>query len=147
MLPPKLGEPDHRPQLGAKPSVATTTYVVQNGDSLWSIAARHGVTVAQLAKANDLAESSAVRSGQQLRISVPSVYVNGEPLTSDVPVSIAEGRMLAPFRAVVEQAGGSVTWEPKGQQARADARGREITVTIGSDLATVDGRQPGDGRR
>jgi LysM repeat protein len=140
MLPPKLAEASSEPALYQQATTAAGVYIVQSGDSLWTIAARHGLTVAQLAKANDLTESAAVRPGQQLRVPTPSVYVNGSPLLSDVPVSIADGRMLAPLRAVVEQAGGTVAWEPSTRQARADARGREIAVTIGSDVATVDGR-------
>jgi LysM repeat protein len=140
MLPPKLAEASSKSALYQQATTAAGAYIVQSGDSLWTIAARHGLTVAQLAEANDLTESAAVRPGQQLRVPAPSVYVDGSPLLSDVPVSIADGRMLAPFRAVVEQAGGTVAWEPSTRQARSDARGKEIAVTIGSDVATVDGR-------
>jgi LysM repeat protein len=140
MLPPKLADASQAPAPSLQPTTAAKAYTVQIGDSLWTVAARHGLTVAQLAKANDLAESAVVHPGQQLCIATPSVYVDGEPLLSDAPASIVDGRMLAPFRAVVEQAGGSVVWEPETRQARAGARGKEIAVTVGSDVATVDGR-------
>ena len=49
----------------ARPSSAT--YRVRSGDSLWTIARRHGVTVDRLKSANDLRGSS-VQPGQTLRI-------------------------------------------------------------------------------
>jgi len=43
------------------------TYRVRNGDSLWTIARRHGVSVSRLQAANDL-NGSRVRAGQRLTI-------------------------------------------------------------------------------
>ncbi len=51
----------------AAPS-ADTTYVVQAGDSLTRIAARHGISVSQLAAANGLGWNSWVYAGQRLRV-------------------------------------------------------------------------------
>jgi hypothetical protein len=42
-------------------------YKVRSGDSLWSIARKHGVTVAELRRANNL-RGSAIRPGQRLHI-------------------------------------------------------------------------------
>jgi cell wall-associated NlpC family hydrolase len=44
------------------------TYVVRSGDTLWSIARRHGVSVERLASANRLANPDALQLGQQLII-------------------------------------------------------------------------------
>jgi len=49
------------------PGEVWSTYVVQRGDTLYSIARRHGVTVAQLMSANGLS-SSIIRPGMVLRI-------------------------------------------------------------------------------
>ncbi len=48
-------------------TVATTTYRVRNGDSLWTIAERHGTTVEQLRTANNL-RGSRIYAGQVLSL-------------------------------------------------------------------------------
>ena len=44
------------------------TYVVKSGDSLWSIAKKHHLTVADLASSNSLAPNANLRPGQKLLI-------------------------------------------------------------------------------
>lgn len=44
-------------------------YVVQRGDTLSSIAARHGTTVTELVRLNDLEDRNTIRIGQRLRVS------------------------------------------------------------------------------
>jgi len=43
-------------------------YVVQAGDTLWSVARTFGVTVDEIAKANNLQDTTSLRAGQQLLI-------------------------------------------------------------------------------
>ncbi len=59
--------------LGAAPVYAerTGSYIVQPGDTLITIAARHGVSVSQLARANGLSWNSWVYVGQRLIIPGP----------------------------------------------------------------------------
>jgi LysM repeat protein len=45
-----------------------STYTVRSGDTLWAIAARHGMSVAALARANDLGSSTMIHPGQKLRV-------------------------------------------------------------------------------
>jgi len=52
-----------------------STYVVQPGDTLLSIATRHGVSVSQLAQANGLLWNSWVYAGQRLVIPAGAVYI------------------------------------------------------------------------
>ncbi len=54
----------------AKPA---TTYVATRGDSLWSIAKKHGITVAELTKANNLRSNAALQVGQKLTIPAAAV--------------------------------------------------------------------------
>jgi len=51
------------------PTTGTGTYVVQPGDTLISIAARHGLTVSQLASMNSLGANAWVYVGQRLKVS------------------------------------------------------------------------------
>ncbi len=45
-----------------------STYTVERGDSLWSISKKHGLTVAELAKANSLSTGTALKPGRKLII-------------------------------------------------------------------------------
>lgn len=50
----------------AAPVSANATHVVAKGDSLWSIAKKYGITVDELAAANQLAKSATLRLGQSI---------------------------------------------------------------------------------
>lgn len=52
----------------APPVAATATHTVVSGDSLWSIARKHDISVAELAAANQLAPSATLRIGQTLTV-------------------------------------------------------------------------------
>ena len=43
-----------------------STYTVERGDSLWSIAKKHGLTVNELAKANNVSSGTALKPGRKL---------------------------------------------------------------------------------
>jgi soluble lytic murein transglycosylase-like protein len=57
--------------------VAATTYIVRPGDTLSTIAARHGTTVAALAAANQIPNPDVIRIGQLLHIPDTSVGLPG----------------------------------------------------------------------
>lgn len=60
-----------------------TTYTVAKGDSLWTIAKKNHITVAELAAANNLKSESTVRVGQKLFVpskSVPTINRAAEPV-------------------------------------------------------------------
>jgi LysM repeat protein len=61
-----------------------TTYEVQRGDSLWTVARRHNLTVAELAAANNLRADATLRIGQTLVIpgGVAPAAVNGSGVSS-----------------------------------------------------------------
>ncbi len=141
MLPPRPVERTPAPKLTAAPAPAETVYVVQAGDWLWAIASEYGVHPREIARANGLSDVSVIHPGQRLVIPTTPVYFDNRPLRAEVPTTIANGRAIVPFRPVIEEAGGSVVWQPVERRASAVARGHEIAVTAGSDQAQVDGGQ------
>jgi len=60
--------PSAEPAPEPVPTSAKATHSVAKGDSLWSIAKKYGITVDELAAANQLAKSATLRLGQQLTV-------------------------------------------------------------------------------
>lgn len=58
--------PAAAPEAAPAPAAANATHAVAKGDSLWSIARKYGITVDELAAANQLAKSATLRLGQQI---------------------------------------------------------------------------------
>ncbi|MFQ6013845.1 MAG: LysM peptidoglycan-binding domain-containing protein, partial [Anaerolineae bacterium] len=56
------------PSTGTTPPTTTRTYTVKPGDTLYSIARRHGTTVQAIAQANNLRDPTSIFVGQVLRI-------------------------------------------------------------------------------
>ncbi len=139
MLPPLPAAPAPAPRVVAEPMPQTAVYVVREGDCLWDIAAKLGLSPRQLAKANGISDPSIIRPGQQLKAPTVQLYADGRPVTTDAPVTVSNGHTIAPFRAIVERFGGKVAWDSATRSATGSARGRTIAVTIGSDQAKVDG--------
>jgi LysM repeat protein len=66
--------------LPATASDTTTNYTVQSGDTLYSLARRHGTTVAAIVQANNLPDPNNIRIGQELII--PTVGTGSPPTAS-----------------------------------------------------------------
>jgi LysM repeat protein len=64
-------------------SPADSTYTVQSGDTLFSIAQEHGVSVRALKAWNDLADASALQVGQSLRVRPPEAEAPDAPKPPD----------------------------------------------------------------
>jgi N-acetylmuramoyl-L-alanine amidase len=62
-------------------STFASTYIISPGDTMWSIAQRHGVTVDELVAANNIQNSSLIYPGQQL--SIPGQEPAPSPPASD----------------------------------------------------------------
>jgi LysM repeat protein len=74
-----------------------STYVVKAGDSLWTIARKHGLSVAQLGAANNIGATAALRLGQKLVIpSKASAPVASAPAPAPVPAAEAPAKSAAP---------------------------------------------------
>ncbi len=65
-------------------NLATQTYVVQKGDTMYSIAFLNGVDYRDVAELNNIDNPSVIQAGQQLRIPVSA------------PVKVAESKVAAP---------------------------------------------------
>jgi len=138
MLPPRPVESRPAPSVVAEPAPSGIAYVVRSRDRLERVAAEVGVPATEVARANNLPSSAVLHAGQTLVIPSTPIYFNDHPLLADAPTIITDGRTIAPFRAVVEEAGGTVHWDPEAKRASAVASGHALAVTIGSDRASVD---------
>lgn len=74
------------------------------------------------------------------KAAVIKVYVGGQRLTFDVPPAIESGRTLVPMRAILEALGAAVEWDGTTRTVTATKQGVTIALTIGQEVALVNGR-------
>jgi LysM repeat protein len=123
--PTRPGSPNAVAITPSKPAAEVTTvtkYTVQKGDSLWSIAKRNHLTVAELAKANNLGANAALQPGKTLMI----------PGKAPAPGAAASAPAAGTTPA------GSMSAAPVEMKAPAPAR--EVTrhtVQSGESLGTI----------
>ncbi|MFB3881725.1 MAG: stalk domain-containing protein [Armatimonadota bacterium] len=139
MLPPRPVEVTPAPKVAAEPMPSQIAYTVRTSSPLERLAVQMGVPATELASANSLDPNSVVQAGRRLAVPSTPIAFNGKALALDAPAAIADGRAIVPFRAVVEEAGGQVSWDSTKRQASATAGGHQIAVTIGAEQAEVDG--------
>ena len=72
-------------------------YVVESGDSLWRISRRYGLSLDELAMANDLTRNSLLLIGQKL-----TIPVNSES-NADSPVVVEPASVISPEPAAEEE--------------------------------------------
>jgi LysM repeat protein len=103
------------PAKAPEPVAPVSTYTVERGDSLWSIAKKNGLSVAELAKANSISTGTALRPGRKL-------IVPGKP------------RDLA----AVPTASMSLPAEKTAMPNRpANGEGMKYTVLVGESLGVI----------
>ncbi|MCL1905545.1 MAG: stalk domain-containing protein [Clostridiales bacterium] len=68
-----------------------------------------------------------------------TVLVNGEPLITDVPPLIEEGRTLVPVRAIAESLGAYVGWDPAARRVEISLNDDVLLLVIDSTTAHVNG--------
>ncbi|HVU23512.1 MAG TPA: LysM peptidoglycan-binding domain-containing protein [Opitutus sp.] len=73
-----------------------TTYTVAHGDSLWSIAKKNHITVAELAAANNLKSSSMVKIGQKLIVPGKAMMAQPAKVIDTTPAKPAAAAVAAP---------------------------------------------------
>ena len=64
------------------PAATARTYVVKKGDSLWKIAKAEGVSMGDLARANNITKTSALKPGQKLQVPAVAKADTGSAMTT-----------------------------------------------------------------
>ncbi len=95
----------------------TSTYVVKSGDSLWTIAKKHNLTLSQLTAANNLPANTNLKPGQKLLI----------------PGKTPHGNVAAPAPAATAAPAKAAEPAP----ARAGGSGTRHTVKSGESLGGI----------
>lgn len=68
-----------------------------------------------------------------------TVYLNGTELYFDSEPTISNQRTMVPMRKIFESLGASVDWDNSTRTATASITDKKLNVTIGSDVAYVNG--------
>ncbi len=83
-------------------------------------------------------------AGSQLFMDVENgVFIlNGEPLAMEVTPYMEGEVLMLPFRQMAELAGGQVSWDAENRTVYYwDDQRRQVSVTVGSDVALVNGQE------
>ncbi|MBR5586504.1 MAG: hypothetical protein IKW02_00915 [Clostridia bacterium] len=67
------------------------------------------------------------------------LFVGGDPVASDVPPKVVDGRTMLPLRAAFEAIGAFVAWDDVAQTVYAIKDDTEIELAIGSNTMLVNG--------
>ena len=119
-----------------------STYIVKNGDTLGSIALIHGISVADLKRANNLS-GDMIRIGQQLQVPTSSATV--EDLLGDVRAKTAQIRVRTDNwkRIVVHHSAikyGNASIYDRAHRKRGMQNGLAYHFVIGNGIDSGDGQ-------
>lgn len=73
-------------------------------------------------------------------LAAPTVNLDGQQLSFDVPPTIENGRTLVPLRAIFEAMGATVSWNQATQTATAVKGDTKVVLQIGSTTPTINGQ-------
>lgn len=100
--PTRPGSPNAAAIAPARAAVAdvapVSTYSVTRGDSLWSIAKKHHLTVTELAKANNLSTGATLQPGQKLIVPAKAVSAQDLATASAAPAKMSDAKSSTPVR-------------------------------------------------
>ncbi|NDV13280.1 peptidoglycan DD-metalloendopeptidase family protein [Crenobacter caeni] len=112
----------------AYPPVSAGHYRVQPGDTLFSIARRHGRSVAELTRWNRIANPAELNAGQVLRVIPPPTYA-GSPSVSTAPKRPSAGRPVNPPKPAPARPAIKLDWPLKGPLiARFSSRNKGVDI-------------------
>ncbi|MBQ2968119.1 MAG: hypothetical protein IJE10_08390 [Clostridia bacterium] len=80
-------------------------------------------------------------SEQQRPDSEIAVRFNGEYMQFDVDPVLINDRTMVPLRAIFEALGATVSWNDETQTATGNRNSRVVSVSIGSNIARINGEQ------
>ena len=123
------------------------SYTVKSGDSLWTIARKNNITVAQLTQANDLSTNASLRPGQKLKIPGKPASAIAPTTTNGSPVSIAKAADSRPA-PVVSHTGSEVVKHTvkSGETLGGIARKYEVRqgdIAVANNIADPAKIRPG----
>lgn len=125
---------------GSGATSSAGTYVVQRGDTLYSIAQRHGTTVANLSSLNRISNPSQLEVGQRLTVSGGTAARSSASTATASRASAASSSQ--PTRAA-DAAAISWEWPVRGKvitQFSNTTRGIDIAGTVGTPInSAADG--------
>ena len=117
------------------PTPAAKTYVVKKGDSLWKISKVEGVSIGDLARANNLSKTTALKVGQRLQVPAKSETVTSQ--ASVVPVTAGEA--AAPAMAGATPMEGNIYIVKTGDSLWKIARAQSVSVATLKQANNLNG--------
>ncbi len=136
--------PLNEPLQVADPTImpVPATYRAEHTTTLRAIAARFGLPVELVAISNGWTSEMKVTRGMEVKLPRPlDISYNGVPVKGDAPSMLAGDTAVTAFRFMFEKSGGKLRWDATNQRVIATKDGREIVLTIGSDVAKVGDRE------
>jgi len=106
---------------------ATGTYIVKKGDSLWKVAKLQGVSVGDLARANNLSKTSTLKIGQRLQIPV-AVRTETTTAAASVIPTVTSSDASAVASVTTTDTGGPTYTVKSGDSLWRIARQQNVTV-------------------
>ena len=83
----------------------------------------------------------AITRGQRIpNIGSFAVLLNSKYVTFDVPTRVDNGIPMTPFRHLIEQGGGNVSWEHLTKSVKAQSEGQALFFQVGDKFAKVNNR-------
>ena len=119
-----------------------TSYRAEKTTTLRAIAARFGLPVELVAISNGWTSEMKVLRGMEVKLPRPlDVSYNGVPVKGDAPSMLMGDTAVTAFRFMFEKTGGKLEWDAKNQRVVARKDGREIVLSIGSNVAKIGDRE------
>ncbi|MCM8537092.1 MAG: LysM peptidoglycan-binding domain-containing protein [Lentisphaeraceae bacterium] len=125
------------------PEVSNLTYTVKRNDSLWKVAHNHGVTVDELARANNMPKTSGLKIGQKLSLPIGAKY---NPVASK-PSKSSSNKTSGSYTVKKGDSLSVIAWRYKTSvSAIKSANGlKSNNIRIGQKLTIPGGNSPRSG--